>query len=125
MELCLLGLKGSPPEGAELRKHINVIMAQRRLHSQKPEEQYTIAEGLCPFGPRLELFGRHHNLRAGWVTAGNEVDQLVYNEAYPPKLKRFKGESRIDGPQMNPEEDGTEGKNEGKKLEMTDFGDSS
>jgi N6-adenosine-specific RNA methylase IME4 len=48
MELCLVGLKGNPPEGVELRKHLNVIMAQRRLHSQKPEEQYTIAEGLCP-----------------------------------------------------------------------------
>ena len=70
-EICLVGLKGNPPLGTVLWKAPNVIMSERRVHSQKPDEIYEIAEQLCPGGCYLELFGRHHTLRPGWVTVGN------------------------------------------------------
>ena len=76
-EICLVGLIGNPPKDAALKKAPDVILSEKRRHSQKPEEIYDIAEQLCPGGSYLELFGRHHNLRPGWVTVGNQVDKAL------------------------------------------------
>ncbi|KAI8914481.1 MT-A70-domain-containing protein [Gorgonomyces haynaldii] len=51
----------------------DVIYAQRRGQSQKPEELYGLIEQLMPGGKYLEIFGRLNNLRDGWVTIGNEL----------------------------------------------------
>ena len=47
-----------------------LIVAPRREHSRKPDEQYERIEALCP-GPRLELFARHR--RPGWTAWGNQL----------------------------------------------------
>jgi N6-adenosine-specific RNA methylase IME4 len=40
---------------------------------------YEKIEALVPAGPYLELFGRVHNRREGWVTAGNEAIEYLKN----------------------------------------------
>lgn len=47
------------------------MFARRRLHSQKPDEQYELIETLAA-GPGLELFARNGQ-RTGWHKSGNEV----------------------------------------------------
>lgn len=68
-EMALLFTRGSPKRvSASVRK---LIVAPRREHSRKPDEQYEAIESLCA-GPRLELFARQE--RPGWTAWGNHFD---------------------------------------------------
>jgi N6-adenosine-specific RNA methylase IME4 len=68
-ELCLLFTRGKPKRvSAAVRK---LLIAPRREHSRKPDEQYARIEALVP-GPYLELFARHS--RPGWTAWGDEPD---------------------------------------------------
>lgn len=70
-ELCLLFVKGKPPRiGKDVRQ---LIKAQRREHSRKPEQQYGRIEALVN-GPYIELFAR--NQRKGWESWGNQTDKF-------------------------------------------------
>jgi N6-adenosine-specific RNA methylase IME4 len=71
IELCLLGRRGRPP----IRAHDvrELIVAPRREHSRKPDEQYERIERLCR-GPYLELFARQQ--WPGWVAVGDEVGRF-------------------------------------------------
>lgn len=51
----------------------DVIVAEVRDTSRKPDELYSIIERLCPMGRKIELFGRKHNARPGWLTVGNQL----------------------------------------------------
>lgn len=51
----------------------DVIVAEVRDTSRKPDEMYSIIERLCPKGRKVELFGRKHNARPGWITVGNQL----------------------------------------------------
>lgn len=51
----------------------DVIFAERRAQSQKPEQLYEIIENLLPNGKYLELFARKNNLRDYWVSVGMEL----------------------------------------------------
>ena len=54
-----------------LRHDVNgVVFAERKAHSEKPDELYELVEAVSP-GPRLELFGRR--FRQGYEVWGNEV----------------------------------------------------
>lgn len=44
--------------------------------TRKPPETYTLVENFCLGLRRLELFGRTHSLRPGWVTVGEGLDEL-------------------------------------------------
>ena len=72
-EHCLVGIKGDP-------KNINrgldcdVIVAEVRATSHKPDEIYGIIERLSPGTRKIELFGRHHNVQPNWITLGNQLD---------------------------------------------------
>lgn len=46
--------------------------ADRSETSRKPDEVYGVIERLAPHGRKLELFGRKHNIRPGWLTLGNQ-----------------------------------------------------
>lgn len=67
-ELWLLGVRGSP----DVRSHSvrNLILAERREHSRKPDQMHEDIERLFA-GPYLELFARRQ--RPGWQAWGNEV----------------------------------------------------
>ena len=71
-ELVLFGVRGGRGNRtlAPGRRQVNLIAAQKRDHSRKPEELYEVAERCSP-GPYLELFARSE--RPGWRAWGDEV----------------------------------------------------
>lgn len=70
-ESCLLFTRGSP---RRLSKAVRqAIIAPRREHSRKPDEQYERIEALVG-GPYLELFARQQ--RPGWTAWGNQIDKF-------------------------------------------------
>lgn len=70
-EICLLFTRGFP--GRISRGVRQVIIAPRREHSRKPDEQYDRIERLSG-GPYLEVFARHQ--RPGWTAWGNQTDKF-------------------------------------------------
>lgn len=70
-EICLMFTRGTPKR---VDKGVRqVIIAPRREHSRKPDEQYERIERLVA-GPYLELFARA--TRPGWCSWGNEVGKF-------------------------------------------------
>ena len=70
-EICWLGRRGSPRRKAKDVREL--IIAQRREHSRKPDEQYERIEALCA-GPYVELFARQR--RPGWTAWGDQIDHF-------------------------------------------------
>ncbi|KAK2466489.1 hypothetical protein APHAL10511_002131 [Amanita phalloides] len=60
----------------------DVIVSEVRETSRKPDEIYAIIERMCPGGRKVEIFGRKHNTRPGWLTLGNQLgpDQIFEEE---------------------------------------------
>lgn len=75
VEPFLIGAIGRPRYAS--RSERNLIEAERREHSRKPDEQYEILERLCPDGPRIELFARAE--REGWTAWGNQTSMFSPN----------------------------------------------
>ncbi|OAY56288.1 N6-adenosine-methyltransferase MT-A70-like isoform X2 [Manihot esculenta] len=71
-EHCLVGIKGNP----EVNRNIDtdVIVAEVRETSRKPDEMYPLLERISPRTRKLELFARMHNTHAGWMSLGNQLD---------------------------------------------------
>ncbi len=70
-EFCLLGRRGNARRNAKDVREL--IIAPRREHSRKPDEQYERIERYCD-GPRLELFGRQQ--RQGWTVVGDQAGKF-------------------------------------------------
>jgi len=68
-ELLLFGVRGSTMRPAPSKRPPTVIIAPRREHSRKPDEQYDVIEKVSP-GPRAELFARAK--REGWDVWGDQ-----------------------------------------------------
>ena len=74
-EVLLFGVRGKNARTLKQgRTQENIISAQKREHSRKPDEQYPLIEG-CSTGPRLELFAR--GPRAGWTVWGNQAEDYT------------------------------------------------
>jgi N6-adenosine-specific RNA methylase IME4 len=71
-EVCWLGRRGSPQRKSKAVRE--VIIAQRREHSRKPDEVYGRIEALCG-GPFVELFARQQ--WPGWTCIGDEADKFL------------------------------------------------
>lgn len=72
-ELCLLATRGKPKRvSASVRE---LVVAQRREHSRKPDEIRDAIVELCGDLPRCELFCRYP--AEGWDVWGNEVESTV------------------------------------------------
>lgn len=71
-EHCLVGIKGNP----EVNRNIDtdVIVAEVRETSRKPDEMYPMLERISPRTRKLELFARMHNTHAGWMSLGNQLE---------------------------------------------------
>lgn len=69
----------------------DVIVAEVRATSHKPDEIYGIIERLSPGTRKIELFGRQHNVQPNWVTIGNQLDgcKLVDPELISSFQKRY------------------------------------
>lgn len=74
-EHCLVGMKGAP---TNLNRGLDcdVIVAEVRATSHKPDEIYGIIERLSPGTRKIELFGRPHNVQPNWITLGNQLDGI-------------------------------------------------
>ncbi|KAE8215058.1 hypothetical protein CF327_g1591 [Tilletia walkeri] len=68
----------------------DVIVSEVRDTSRKPDELYGMIERLCPGGRKVELFGRRHNMRRGWLTLGNQLkgDAGVCESVHDPVLQQ-------------------------------------
>jgi len=94
-EHCLIGVKGDLStwdRPVNMNVDCDVLVAEVRETSRKPDEIYSIIERLCPGGRKLEIFGRKHNINYGWTTMGNQLPptrlmeaEMVerYNRRYP------------------------------------------
>lgn len=74
-EMILFGVRGKNartlPPG---RSQENIISSQKREHSRKPDEQYSLIES-CSNGPYLEMFARGN--RPNWNSWGNQADEYT------------------------------------------------
>jgi N6-adenosine-specific RNA methylase IME4 len=73
-EIILFGTRGKLRTLEAGRTQVNIIKAQKREHSRKPDELYQIIEACSP-GPYLELFARGQ--RPKWDQWGNEAESYV------------------------------------------------
>ena len=89
-EHCLVGIKGQPKE-INRGLDCDVIVAEVRATSHKPDEIYGIIERLSPGTRKIELFGRPHNVQPNWITLGNQLDgvQLMDPELIGDYKKRY------------------------------------
>ena len=85
-EHCLVGSKGNIPLNRGL--DCDVIVAEVRATSHKPDEIYGIIERLSPGTRKIELFGRPHNVQPNWVTLGNQLDGVMIRD--PEMFERWK-----------------------------------
>ncbi|KAK7061511.1 MT-A70-domain-containing protein [Favolaschia claudopus] len=76
------------PSWANRGLDTDVIVSEVRETSRKPDEVYGLIERMCPGGRKIEIFGRKHNTRPGWLTLGNQLgpDQ-VYEEDLAARIK--------------------------------------
>ena len=81
-EMVLFGVRGQLRTLRSGRTQVNIIKAQKREHSRKPDELYAIIEACSP-GPFLELFARGQ--RVDWEQWGNEV--MDYAPSWPTYAK--------------------------------------
>lgn len=97
-EHCLVGMKGNP-DNLNRGLDCDVIVAEVRATSHKPDEIYGIIERLSPGTRKIELFGRPHNVQPNWITLGNQVDGVRLVD--PELIKAFR-ERYPDGNCMTP-----------------------
>lgn len=71
-EPFLIGKRGSP--SIPSRSIRNIIEAETREHSRKPDDQYALMDELCGEVPGIELFARQH--WPGWAWWGAETDRF-------------------------------------------------
>ena len=71
-EHCLVGVKGNPVMNRGI--DTDVLVAEVRATSHKPDEVYGVIERLSPGTRKVELFGRMHNCQPNWLTLGNQLE---------------------------------------------------
>lgn len=83
-------MKGNP-KNLNRGLDCDVIVAEVRATSHKPDEIYGIIERLSPGSRKIELFGRPHNVQPNWITLGNQLDgiRLVDPELITQFQKRY------------------------------------
>lgn len=98
-EHCIVGVKGNPQCNRGF--DCDIVVAEVRATSHKPDEIYGLIERLAPGKRKIELFGRPHNSQPNWTTLGNQVDGVRLSET--DVVKKFK-EVYPDGNCMRPPE---------------------
>lgn len=79
------------PSWANAGLDTDVIVAEVRDTSRKPDELYSMIERLCPHGRKVELFGRRHNARPGWLTVGNQLKgDCILDEALAHRVDAWR-----------------------------------
>jgi N6-adenosine-specific RNA methylase IME4 len=88
-ELLLFGVKGNLRTLDAGRRQVNLLASQKREHSRKPDEIYTIIQACSP-GPYLELFAREKV--PGWDQRGDEIETYMLS---PKVFPGYNGNGRI------------------------------
>ncbi|XP_067053028.1 N6-adenosine-methyltransferase catalytic subunit-like isoform X2 [Acropora muricata] len=86
-EHCLVGVKGDC-KNFNRGLDCDVLVAEVRQTSHKPDEVYGVIERLAPGTRKIELFGRQHNVQPNWITLGNQLDGVRLLD--PEVTARFK-----------------------------------
>ena len=73
-EIALLFTKGRAHKLLRARNVRQLVEAERREHSRKPDEVDERIEQMFPDSQKIELFARTQ--RPGWDSHGNEVDKF-------------------------------------------------
>ncbi|KAJ7638541.1 MT-A70-domain-containing protein [Roridomyces roridus] len=89
------------PKWANRGLDTDVIVSEVRETSRKPDEVYGLIERMCPGGRKIEIFGRPHNTRPGWLTLGNQLgpDQ-IYEEDLAARIKAKYPDRTINVPSL-------------------------
>ncbi|KAG8820826.1 N6-adenosine-methyltransferase subunit mettl3 [Serendipita sp. 400] len=102
-EHMLVGVKLQPDGSLKIPSWVNrgldvdVIVSEVRETSRKPEEVYGLIERLCPGGRKVEIFGRKHNVRPGWLTLGNQLGtDRIYERDVVDRIKARYPESPLE-----------------------------
>ena len=74
-EIALLFTKGKAHRLLKSRKVRQLVEAERREHSRKPDEVARRIEQMFPDSPKIELFARTQ--RPGWDVWGNEMEKFT------------------------------------------------
>lgn len=87
-EILLFGIRGNGRNRTlePARSQVNLIRAQKREHSRKPDEFIPLIEQCSP-GPFIELFARGN--REGWAMWGNQA-----TEDYEPTWNTYKNHTQ-------------------------------
>jgi N6-adenosine-specific RNA methylase IME4 len=80
-ELILLGRRGRFPTPPRNAKPSSVLHAERRRHSEKPEELQDAIERAYPGRRYLELFARRQ--RPGWTCWGDQMPAATFDAEAP------------------------------------------
>lgn len=81
IEIVLLGTRGKPKR---IKNNVKqMIFAERKAHSEKPQEVADRIVELMGDLPRVELFARREN--PGWDVIGNEINGEDIRDILPPK----------------------------------------
>jgi len=109
-EHMLVGVKSHFDEAGNLKfpswcnrgLDTDVIVSEVRETSRKPDEVYGLIERMCPGGRKIEIFGRKHNARPGWLTLGNQLgNDQIFEEDLAARIRARYPEKMINtGPQM-------------------------
>jgi len=95
-EHMLVGVKSHYDEAGNLKfpswcnrgLDTDVIVSEVRETSRKPDEVYGLIERMCPGGRKIEIFGRKHNARPGWLTLGNQLgSDQIYEEDLAARIR--------------------------------------
>ena len=89
-EICLLGIKGSMKDFKKSNNVRQLIEAERKEHSRKPNEARLRIEELYPDAVKIELFAR--TKIENWDAWGNETDKFeeekgreIFNNFFLPQ----------------------------------------
>ncbi|EJD52159.1 MT-A70-domain-containing protein [Auricularia subglabra TFB-10046 SS5] len=84
---CLMGIRGTVRRSTDswfvhcnVDTDVIVWEGDPEDPTRKPPEMYTLIENFCLGLRRLEVFGRAHSLRPGWLTVGDATELAQGNE---------------------------------------------
>ncbi|TFK27045.1 m6a methyltransferase [Coprinopsis marcescibilis] len=80
----------------------DVIVSEVRETSRKPDEVYNMIDRICPGGRKVEIFGRKHNVRPGWITLGNQLgnmDMICEDDLRERVKARYPERTVVGGPE--------------------------
>ncbi|MCL7026459.1 hypothetical protein MKW94_006554, partial [Papaver nudicaule] len=96
-EHCLVGIKGDPLVNRNI--DTDVIVAEVRETSRKPDEMYPLLERISPRTRKLELFARMHNTHSGWMSLGNQLQGVsLVDEGLRARFKAAYPEVEVQPP---------------------------